>query len=151
MAKVQWCVCGWTNIRISRCLCRWVFGSWCWCGGQKVQLCSLLSSLSFIDRNSYCNIDMTIWDKIALQVVISNYSGIYIWWTSFYIPIWSLNCFFFELFYIDIYFALPLKLICCSQMKIILHMLSFLWVSTITKKAFYPKQVGYVNYHQTEV
>jgi hypothetical protein len=42
-----------------------------------VQLCSLLSSLSFIDRNSYCNIDMTIWDRIALQVVISYYSDIY--------------------------------------------------------------------------
>jgi len=70
-----------------------------------VQLCSLLSSLSFIVRNLYGNVDMAIWDKIALQVVTSNYSDIYMMEQSLYTDLNFRHPFFIELFYIDIYFS----------------------------------------------
>ena len=143
VAKVQWCVCGWTNIRISRCLCRWVFGSWCWCGGQKVQPRSLLSSLSFTVGNSYCNVELAIWDKIALQVVTSNYSDIYMMDQSLYIDFEFQKYFLFWTFLYRYIFSPTIEInLLHTNEKHITCALSFLWVSTITKKAFYPKQVG---------
>ena len=79
-----------------------------------MQLCSLLSSLSFIVRNLYCNVDMAIWEKVALQVVTSNYSDVYMMDQSLYTDLNFRHPFFFELFYIDIYFLLPEGQAWCS-------------------------------------
>jgi hypothetical protein len=119
--------------------------------GKRCNCGIIIKSSFYWLKKSYCNIDMTIWDKVALQVVISYYSEIYMMDQFLHTDFKFWNCFFFEIFYMGIYCVLPLKLICCSQMKIILNRLSFLWVSTMTKKTFLSQQVGHINYQQKEV